>query len=112
MEQEKREMITYRLDRIDSTLEELKEIVVETRLQRNEIDLLKNEIEKSNKRVFSLLDKHSTQIDSLFVVTNDLNNAEEKKAATKWKFIVDTAFKIIIGAAIVALFAGAFPWLN
>lgn len=108
MEQEKREMITYRLDKIDNTLEELKEIVVETKLQRNEIDLLKIEIEKNNKRI----DKHSTQIDTLFIVTNDLNNAEEKKAATKWKFVVDTVFKIIIGAAIVALFAGAFPWLN
>lgn len=108
MEQEKREMITYRLDKIDNTLEELKEIVVETKLQRNEIDLLKVEIEKNNKR----LDKHSTQIDTLFIVTNDLNNTEEKKAATRWKFVVDTAFKIIIGAAVVALFAGAFPWLN
>lgn len=108
MEQEKREMITYRLDKIDNTLEELKEIVVETKLQRNEIDLLKIEIEKNNKRI----DKHSTQIDTLFIVTNDLNNAEEKKAATKWKFVVDTVFKIIIGAAVVALFAGAFPWLN
>lgn len=108
MEQEKREMITYRLDKIDNTLEELKEIVVETKLQRNEIDLLKIEIEKNNKRI----DKHSTQIDTLFIITNDLNNAEEKKAATKWKFVVDTVFKIIIGAAVVALFAGAFPWLN
>ena len=108
MEQEKREMITYRLDKIDNTLEELKEIVVETKLQRNEIDLLKIEIEKNNKRI----DKHSTQIDTLFIVTNDLSNADVKKAATKWKFVVDTVFKIIIGAAIVALFAGAFPWLN
>ena len=107
-----REMIEYRLDKIDTALEELKEIVIESKLQRNDINLLKEEIDELQTSTNKRLDKHSNQIDTLCINLNSLNNSFEtkdlKKDAGKWRYVMDYVFKLIITGIISGKVLGWF----
>ena len=88
-EQENIGTINYRLTNIESTLAELKSVIVENKLQDKEIASVK---EKLNECI-QALNAHDQRIKKV-----ELEPVESK--ANKWQMISDSVFKFIISTAI------------
>lgn len=81
--------IEYRLDSIEKTLTELKNVVVETRLQQRDI----NELMQKQKELLQAINSHDGRI-------RILETQPMKDRAGKWQLITDLIFKSVITAGI------------
>ena len=79
------ETINYRLGRIEETLSDLKDVLIENRLQAKEIQDLKSDL----KELIDGINSHDKRI-------RTLENLPSKKDAEKWKTITDFIFKGIL----------------
>ena len=82
-------IINYRLTNIESTLAELKTVIVENKLQEKEIQSIKEKLEEA----VQAFNSHEKRI-------RNLELEPVKYKADKWQTITDMVFKWIIGAAI------------
>lgn len=88
-EQENIGTINYRLTNIESTLAELKSVIVENKLQDKEIASVK---EKLNECI-QALNAHDQRIKRV-----ELAPVESK--AARWQQVIDSIFKFVISSAI------------
>lgn len=82
-------IINYRLTNIESTLAELKTVIVENKLQEKEIQGIKGKLDEA----LQAFNSHEKRI-------RNLELEPVKSKADKWQTITDTVFKWVIGAAI------------
>ena len=83
------QIINYRLTNIESTLAELKTVIVENKLQEKEIQSIKGKLEETLQAINS----HDKRI-------RNLELEPVKSKADKWQTVTDMVFKWVIGAAI------------
>lgn len=83
-----------RLTNIENTLHEMKNVLVETKLQQRDIDDLK----KMQQETLEAINSHDKRIRNLEI-------APEKDKASKWETIVDYILKALLGAVIVVILA-------
>lgn len=83
------ETIDYRLTMIEKSLEEIKSVVIENRLQRKDIEDIKTDSANSRNDLHSL-DKRVRAL--------EMQPAKEK--AARWQGIVDAVYKMLITAII------------
>ena len=88
-EQNDTKIINYRLTNIESTLAELKTVIVENKLQEKEIQDIKGKLVEC-LQAFNAHDKR----------IRNLELEPVKNTADKWQTISDMVFKWVIGAAI------------
>lgn len=88
-EQNDNKIINYRLTNIESTLAELKTVIVENKLQEKEIRDIKEKLIEC-LQAFNAHDKRLRQL--------ELQPIQNK--ADKWQQIVDMVFKTVIAGAI------------
>ena len=88
-EQNDNKIINYRLTNIESTLAELKTVIVENKLQEKEIQDIKGKLVEC-LQAFNAHDKR----------IRNLELEPVKNKADKWQTISDMVFKRVIGAAI------------
>ena len=88
-EQNDTKIINYRLTNIESTLAELKTVIVENKLQEKEIQDIKGKLVEC-LQAFNAHDKR----------IRNLELEPVKNKADKWQTISDMVFKWVIGAAI------------
>lgn len=88
-EQNDNKIINYRLTNIESTLAELKTVIVENKLQEKEIQDIKGKLVEC-LQAFNAHDKR----------IRNLELEPVKNKADKWQTISDMVFKWAIGAAI------------
>ena len=88
-EQENIGTINYRLTNIESTLAELKSVIVENKLQDKEISAVKEKLTECMQAI----NAHDQRIKKV-----ELAPVESK--ANKWQMISDSVFKFIISTAI------------
>ena len=81
--------INYRLTNIESTLAELKTVIVENKLQDKEISAVKEKLTEC----IQAINAHDQRIKKV-----ELEPVESK--AARWQQILDSIFKFIIGSAI------------
>lgn len=83
------EVLEYRLDSIEKSITELRDVIIETRLQRGEIDALAEKVKRNTEDIEQL----------------KVNPIKEK--AAKWQLVMDMVFKAVltagIGAALIKL---------
>lgn len=79
------ETINYRLGRIEETLSDLKDVLIENRLQAKEIQDLKISLQE----LINGINSHDKRI-------RTLKNLPSKKDAEKWKTITNFVFKGIL----------------
>lgn len=84
--------IEYRLAGIEKTLAELKDVVIENKMQNRDIADLKEKVKES----INAFNAHDIRI-------RELENKPFKEKAGKWSMITDNLLKIIIGIAITLL---------
>ena len=82
-------IINYRLASIESTLAELKTVIVENKLQEKEIQGIKGKLNET----LQAFNSHEKRI-------RNLELEPVKYKADKWQTITDMVFKWVIGAAI------------
>lgn len=88
-EQNDTKIINYRLTNIESTLSELKTVIVENKLQEKEIQDIKGKLVEC-LQAFNAHDKR----------IRNLELEPVKNKADKWQQIVDMVFKTVIAGAI------------
>lgn len=79
--------INYRLSNIEKTLAELKDVVIETKLQQKDIDDLKSKEDE----ILNAVNHHDQRI-------RVLENRPTQEKANRWTTITDTVFKMVITA--------------
>ncbi|MGP1475347.1 MAG: hypothetical protein ACTTJ1_08090 [Treponema sp.] len=77
--------INYRLGKIEETLSDLKEVLIENKLQAKDISDLKNSL----RELIDGINAHDKRL-------RQLETAPVKKDAEKWKTITDFIFKGIL----------------
>lgn len=87
-------VLDFRLTNIENTLNELKNVLVETKLQQRDIDDLK----KMQQETLEAINSHDKRIRNLEI-------APDKDKASKWELIADYLFKGILGAVVVVILA-------
>lgn len=81
--------INYRLDKLEETLTQLKDVIVNDRLQQKELELIKSKLEELTNAV----NAHDGRMKTLEM-------QPVAAQAAKWKQIADAAFKFAIGAGL------------
>lgn len=81
--------INYRLDRLEETLSQLKDVVISDKLQQRELDFMKTKLAELTEVV-------NTQGNRI----KDLEIRPAIQGADRWKQIVDATFKFVIGAVL------------
>lgn len=81
--------INYRLDKLEETLSQLKDIVVNDKLQQKELEIVKTKLAD----VMATLDAQEERL-------KNLEMQPVTQQAAKWKEIADAAFKFAIGAGL------------
>lgn len=77
--------INYRLGKIEETLSEPKDVIIENKLQAKEIQDLKSDL----KELIDGINSHDKRI-------RNLENLPSEKDAEKWKTVTDFIFKGIL----------------
>lgn len=85
------ETLEYRLNNIEATLLELKNLITETKLQQKDIDELKEDSKKQTEEIAEIKEE-----------LIELKTTPIKENASKWKVVIDTIYK--------ALMAGFVGW--
>lgn len=86
--------IGYRLSVIEKTLSELKDVVIENKLQQRDISDLRDKMDE----ILSAINAHEKRI-------RLVEDRPLKEKADKWQYIVDYIFKGIVSVAIIAFLA-------
>jgi Mg2+ and Co2+ transporter CorA len=80
--------IDYRLGNIEKTLAELKDVIIENKMQARDIRELQDEV----KEFLQAINTHDKRI-------KDLEQAPKERSAHKWEYLIDVVMKLLIGAA-------------
>ena len=83
------ETINYRLSNIEKTLAELKDVVIETKLQQKDIDDLKNKEDE----ILRAVNAHDQWL-------RVLENRPSIEKANRWTTVTDTVFKLVLTALV------------
>lgn len=83
------ETINYRLSNIEKTLAELKDVVIETKLQQKDIDDLKNKEDE----ILRAVNVHDQRL-------RVLENRPSIEKANRWTTVTDTVFKLVLTALV------------
>lgn len=86
--------IDYRLSNIEKTLAELKDVIVENKLQAREI----TELKAKTTEFVSAINAHDQRIRALEL-------RPDKEKATKWSIAIESVLKIILTAAVTLVLA-------
>lgn len=81
--------INYRLSNIEKTLAELKDVVIETKLQQKDIDDLKSKEDE----ILNAVNCHDQRL-------RILENRPTQERANRWTTITDTIFKLVTTALV------------
>ena len=81
--------IDYRLTNIENSLTELKNVVLENKLQARDIKEISEKVVENKNRINELEER-----------LRILENAPQKQKAEKWQFVLDYTFKTVVMAAI------------
>ena len=81
--------INYRLSNIEKTLAELKDVVIETKLQQKDIDDLK----AREDEILNAVNCHDQRL-------RILENRPTQERANRWTTITDTIFKLVTTALV------------
>ena len=79
------ETLEYRLNNIEATLVELKNLITETKLQQKDIVELKEDSKKQNKEIAEIKEE-----------LIELKTTPIKENASKWEIIVNIIYKVLI----------------
>ena len=82
-------IINYRLDKLEETLSQLKDIIVNDRLQQKELEIVKTKLEE----ITAAVNAQEARLKNLEI-------QPVAQQAAKWKQIADAAFKFAIGAGL------------
>lgn len=93
------ETINYRLTAIESTLSEMKDLLVQYKLQQEKIVQLDSKQKETDDR----LDYIASRLDEVNCKINDLQMKPVQASAKRWQHILDYGFKLIVGAAFAGL---------
>lgn len=83
------ETVNYRLEKIENSIEELRKVLVDSRIQAHDIEDMKADIIR-----------HEGKIDKLENKVQELELKPTKEKADKWQYILDYVFKSIVAVAI------------
>ena len=83
------ETVNYRLEKIENSIEELRKVLVDSRIQAHDIEDMKADIIR-----------HEGKIDKLENKVQELELKPTKEKADKWQYILDYIFKSIVAVAI------------
>ena len=83
------ETVNYRLEKIENSIEELRKVVIDSRIQAHDIEDMKADIIR-----------HEGKIDKLENKVQELELKPTKEKADKWQYILDYVFKSIVAVAI------------
>lgn len=86
------ETVNYRLEKIENSIEDLRKVLIESRIQAHDIEEMKSDIAKVSGKVEGI----ETKLQIL-----ELKPTKEK--AEKWQYIIDYVFKTLIALAVGAL---------
>lgn len=86
---EEAKAINYRLSNIEKTLAELKDVVIETKLQQKDIDDLKSKEDE----ILNAVNCHDQRL-------RILENRPTVERANRWTTITDTIFKLVTTALV------------
>lgn len=110
-EGDKMKTIEYRLDKIDSQLENLKTLMVDSKLQEKDIKTIYERIDKLEQAQAELREQlEQEQIERRKQIAvqqeriEEIKNEPIKKSAAKWEYILDYAFKGLVAAAVLFIF--------
>jgi predicted nucleic acid-binding Zn-ribbon protein len=85
------ETVNYRLEKIENSIEELRKVLVDSRVQSHDIEDMKSDIIR-----------HEGKIDKLENKVQELELKPTKEKADKWQYILDYIFKTLVALAIGA----------
>lgn len=85
--------IEYRLDNIEKVLSELKDVVLENKMQARDI----RDLTSTQKEILQAINAHEKRIKEL-----EMKPVQER--ADKWQYILDYIFKGLVAAAIGYVF--------
>lgn len=80
--------IDYRLSNIEKTLAELKDVIIENKMQARDIRELQDEV----KEFLQAINAHEKRI-------KELEQAPKERSAHKWERLIDVFMKLLLGAA-------------
>lgn len=83
------ETVNYRLEKIENSIEELRKVLVDSRIHAHDIEDMKSDIIR-----------HEGKIDKLENKVQELELKPTKEKADKWQYILDYVFKSIVAVAI------------
>lgn len=83
------ETVNYRLEKIENSIEELRKVLVDSRIQAHDIEDMKADIIR-----------HEGKLDKLENKIQELELKPTKEKADKWQYIVDYIFKSVVAVAI------------
>lgn len=83
------ETVNYRLEKIENSIEELRKVLVDSRIQAHDIEDMKSDILR-----------HEGKFDKLENKVHELEVKPTKEKADKWQYILDYVFKSIVAVAI------------
>ena len=83
------ETVNYRLEKIETSIEELRKVLVDSRIQAHDIEDMKSDIIR-----------HEGKLDKLENKVQELELKPTKEKADKWQYILDYIFKSIVAVAI------------
>lgn len=84
------EVINFRLDAIDKSLADLKDVVLETKMQERDIKSLAEKLTE----VLQAINSHDSRIKALEI-------APTQNKAEKWQYITDYLFKALVAGGII-----------
>ena len=83
------ETVNFRLEKIENSIEELRKVLIDSRIQAHDIEDMKADIIR-----------HEGKIDKLENKVQELELKPTKEKADKWQYILDYVFKSIVAVAI------------
>ena len=86
------ETVNYRLEKIENSIEELRKVLVDSRIQAHDIEDMKADIIR-----------HEGKLDKLENKIQELELKPTKEKADKWQYIVDYIFKSVVAVAIAVI---------
>lgn len=93
-ETERDKVLNFRLTNIENTLNEMKNVLVETKLQQRDI----NDLKKLQEEILSAINSHDQRIRAL-------ETAPAENKAKWWERAGDLIFKGVLSAALVVVLA-------
>lgn len=95
------DMIDFRLTSIEKTLSELKDVMLENKMQARDIQ----ELNKQQRELIDAINAHEKRIRDNENDIKDLKNRPVQEKAQKWQFIMDYLFKAVVAIAAGILLA-------